>query len=177
MKLIRTVTVPIALVVAILGTGNADAQQICYSYDLLGRLTGVIDQNNQAPFYDYDSVGNILAIRRESPAGAVNILSIHPPGGVLGTRVELFGYGLSTTPNQNQVTLNGIPLNVVSANRCHLLDEDENGSGVNSKPQSSTGLAADGLLQGWAEQFSEHSSVSLTDSYELIDRSGIENFQ
>jgi YD repeat-containing protein len=49
----------------------ADAQQVSYSDDDLGRLTGVIDQNNQAAFYDYDAVGNILSIRRQSPTGRV----------------------------------------------------------------------------------------------------------
>ena len=110
----------LTLLVALFAVQSVDAQQLCYSYDLLGRLTGVIDQNNQAAFYDYDSVGNILAIRRESPAGPVNILSVHPPGGTAGTRVDLFGYGFSTTASQNQVTLNGVQLSVLSSTRCHL---------------------------------------------------------
>jgi YD repeat-containing protein len=129
MKLTRTLITLIALIAALLATSAADAQQICYSYDLLGRLTGVIDQNNQAAFYDYDSVGNILAIRREGSAAPVNVFSIHPPGDVPGTRVDLFGYGFSTTANQNQVTWNKISLNVVSANHCHLLVEIPAGVG------------------------------------------------
>ena len=49
----------------------AKAQQVSYSYDGLGRLTGVIDQNNQAAFYDNDTVGNVVSIRRQSPTGPV----------------------------------------------------------------------------------------------------------
>ena len=58
--------VAVSLLLALVGTRSAEAQQSCYSYDLLGRLTGVIDQNNQVAFYDYDSVGNILSIHRRS---------------------------------------------------------------------------------------------------------------
>src|SRR5262245_14696463 len=96
-----------AFFVALLNTfvGSAGAQQVCYSYDGLGRLTGVIDQNNQAAFYDYDAVGNILEIRRQSPSGPVTIFSFDPPGGTAGSKVEVFGVGFSATANQNQVTI------------------------------------------------------------------------
>src|SRR6266542_6889232 len=60
---------------------TAGAQQVCYSYDSLGRLTGVIDQNGQAAFYVYDAAGNVLSIRRQSPTGPVTLYSFDPPSG------------------------------------------------------------------------------------------------
>ena len=101
--------------------GAAAAQQVCYSYDGLGRLTGVIDQNNQAAFYDYDAVGNILAIRRQSPLGPVTVYSFDPPGGSPGSSVEVFGVGFSATANQNQVTIGGTPATVASTIPCTLV--------------------------------------------------------
>lgn len=102
-------------------TSAAEAQQVCYSYDALGRLTGVIDQNNQAAFYDYDAVGNILSIRRQSPSGAVTIYSFDPPGNAPGGSVEIFGVGFGATPNQNQVTIGGVIATVTSTLPCALV--------------------------------------------------------
>ena len=107
--------------VSLLSRSTADAQQVCYSYDALGRLTGVIDQNNQAAFYDYDAVGNILSIRRQSPTGPVTIYSFDPPGNAPGASVEIFGVGFSATPNQNQVTIGGTPATVSSTLPCTLI--------------------------------------------------------
>jgi YD repeat-containing protein len=100
---------------------SADAQQVCYSYDALGRLTGVIDQNNQAAFYDYDAVGNILSIRRQSPSGPVTIYSFDPPANAPGGSVEVFGVGFSSTASQNQVTIGGTPATVSSTLPCMLI--------------------------------------------------------
>ena len=62
--------------------------QICYSYDGLERLIGVIDQQGQAAIYGYDSVGNILAIERRAAAGPVGIVLVDPSGGDPGTQVK-----------------------------------------------------------------------------------------
>jgi YD repeat-containing protein len=110
-----------SLVLLVVAHGSADAQQVCYSYDGLGRLTGVIDQNSQAAFYDYDAVGNILSIRRQSPSGPVTIYAFDPPGNAPGGSVEIFGVGFSATPNQNQVTIGGTPATVSSALPCTLI--------------------------------------------------------
>src|SRR5437667_11014264 len=99
----RFVCVIILLCTLLMLSQQADAQQVCYSYDGLGRLTGVIDENNQAAFYDYDAVGNILSIRRQTPSGPVTIYSFDRPGGIAGDRVEVFGLGFSSIGNQNQV--------------------------------------------------------------------------
>ena len=100
---------------------SAEAQQVCYSYDGLGRLTGVIDQNNEVAFYDYDAVGNILSIRRETPSGPVTVFSFDPPGGAPGGTVEVFGVGFSSTANENQVTIGGTLATVSSTVPCTLV--------------------------------------------------------
>src|SRR5467141_281366 len=101
----------------------ANVQEVCYSYDGLGRLTGVIDQNNEAAFYDYDAVGNILAIRRQSPTGPVTVYSFDPTGGLSGDRVEVFGVGFNSTASENVVTIGGVPATVVSVVACTLVIE------------------------------------------------------
>ena len=99
----------------------AYSQQVCYSYDSLGRLTGVIDQNNQAAFYDYDAVGNILSIRRQSPSGPVTIYAFDPSGGAPGGNLEIFGVGFSPDANQNHVMIGGTPATVSSTLPCTLV--------------------------------------------------------
>ena len=49
-----------------LGAAQLYAQQpsIIYVYDDLGRLSRVVDQNNECATYEYDAVGNILSITR-----------------------------------------------------------------------------------------------------------------
>ena len=51
-----------------LGFGQAHAQEpkIIYVYDDLGRLSRVVDQNNDCATYEYDAVGNILSITRSA---------------------------------------------------------------------------------------------------------------
>ena len=100
---------------------NAGAQQTCYAYDGLGRLTGVIDENKNAAFYQYDAVGNILSIRRESPSGPVTIYSVYPLTGKPGEKFELFGVGFGATAGENQVTIGGVPATVSSALPCTLV--------------------------------------------------------
>jgi YD repeat-containing protein len=40
------------------------AQSVQQSYDALGSVAGVVDQNGNAAQYSYDAVGNILSISR-----------------------------------------------------------------------------------------------------------------
>jgi YD repeat-containing protein len=120
-RAIRLAAFLLAFCVGLLSRDTAEAQQVCYSYDALGRLTGVIDQNNQAAFYDYDAVGNILSIRRQSPSGPVTIFAFDPSSNAPGGSVEIFGIGFNATPNQNQVTIGGTPATVSSTLPCTLI--------------------------------------------------------
>ena len=122
--MIRLIAGPAVFVSLLLATSQAaDAQEVCYSYDGLGRLTGVIDENNQAAFYDYDAVGNILSIRRQSPTGPVTVYSFDPAGGLPGDRVEVFGVGFSSRVSENVVTIGGVQATVVSVVACTLVIE------------------------------------------------------
>jgi len=47
-----------------LGHLYAQEPKIIYVYDDLGRLSRVVDQNNECATYEYDAVGNILSITR-----------------------------------------------------------------------------------------------------------------
>jgi YD repeat-containing protein len=117
-----TRTIRVLLTVCLLACSrSADAQQVCYAYDGLGRLTGVIDEHNQAALYDYDAGGNIVSIRRPSPTGPVTIFSFDPPHGAPGTRVEIFGIGFSPTAHQNQVLIGGALATIVSTLPCALV--------------------------------------------------------
>jgi YD repeat-containing protein len=90
------------------------AQTVRYIYDELGRLVAVIDQNGDAAIYNYDAVGNLLSIARQS-AGTVSILEFTPNGGSVGTTVKLYGTGFSATASQNTVTFNGTAAAVTSS--------------------------------------------------------------
>jgi len=94
----------------------AEAQQIRYVYDDLGRLIAVIDQQGRTAIYEYDAVGNILAIRRPDTTGPVAITFFSPKKGAVGTRVQIFGIGFSVVPSQNQIAFNGVPAPTLAAN-------------------------------------------------------------
>jgi YD repeat-containing protein len=87
----------------------APAQEIRYFYDGLNRLVGVVDQQGNAAEYVYDSVGNILQIKRFNvdPLANVSISLVTPSKGNVGTTVQIFGKGFSPTPGQNTVTFSG----------------------------------------------------------------------
>jgi YD repeat-containing protein len=87
----------------------APAQEIRYIYDALNRLVGVVDQQGNAAEYVYDAVGNILQIKRFSvnPSANVSISLVTPGTGSVGTTVQIFGKGFSSTPSQNTVTFSG----------------------------------------------------------------------
>lgn len=111
-----------ALAVALLmSTGTAvRAQQTRYIYDAAGRLIGVIDAQGHATVYEYDEVGNLLAIRRPAVSDAVVITYVNPAAGLSGDRVDIFGVGFSAVASQNQVAFNGIAAPVVAASATRL---------------------------------------------------------
>lgn len=109
------------VLVVLLSAAAADAQQVCYAYDSAGRLSGVIDENRNAAFYEYDAVGNIVSISRESPTGPVTIYRVYPLNGKPGEQVEIFGVGFSATPASNQVTIGGVSATVSSTLPCTLV--------------------------------------------------------
>ena len=113
----------ILLLTILLAAQAPEAQQVCYAYDRLGRLVGVVDPQGRTAIYDYDSVGNILAIRRNDATGPVAITLVTPEGAASGDQVQILGIGFSTVASENNVTIGGVGANVLSAVGCTLTIE------------------------------------------------------
>ena len=97
----------------------ATAQTWQYLYDEVGRLKSAIAPTGDRADYEYDAVGNIVAIRR-SAAGALNISEFSPQIGKGGTSVKLLGSGFSTTLASNIVKFNGVTATVTAATATQL---------------------------------------------------------
>lgn len=93
---------------------------ISYTYDALGRLTGVTDPVNGAATYAYDPVGNILSISRAG-AGQVSILNFTPESGGVGSTVTISGTSFSANPLQDSVSFAGTAATVTSATTSQLV--------------------------------------------------------
>ena len=79
----------------------AQTSPVQYGYDALGRLVIVVDQTGNAAIYNYDQVGNLLAIDRVDLTqlpGAVAIGYFTPTRGPVGASVSIFGNGFGATP-------------------------------------------------------------------------------
>jgi len=84
-----------------------------FFYDELGRLQAEVDAQGNTAVYSYDAVGNLLSITRSDVAASgVSISFFNPASGIIGSTVEIFGSGFSTTPTDNLVTFNGTPATV-----------------------------------------------------------------
>lgn len=84
----------------------AFAQNVQYSYDALGRLSGVIDQNGNAAQYSYDASGNIVGITRFTSTQTA-ILSFTPASGPPGTNVTIRGINLTAPSGSTTISFNG----------------------------------------------------------------------
>ena len=93
---------------------GAQAQSWQYVYDEVGRLKAAIAPTGERADYEYDAVGNIIAIRR-SAAGALDISEFTPQSGKSGTVVKIAGSGFSTTLASNVVKFNGVTATVTAA--------------------------------------------------------------
>ncbi len=87
---------------------------IQYTYDALGRLTSVVDQNGNAALYTYDAVGNILSITR-SGASQLQVVALSPSHGPVGSTVTLVGSGFDPTTANNTVSFNGVAATITAS--------------------------------------------------------------
>jgi YD repeat-containing protein len=96
--------------------GGVGAREIPYIYDELNQFIGVVDQQGNAAEFVYDTVGNILQIKRFTvdPNAAVGIIPVRPSSGPLGATVEIFGNECSNDPARDIVTFNGCTTTSVS---------------------------------------------------------------
>ena len=99
---------------------GAFAQNIHYSYDQLGRVVGVVDQNGNAAQYVYDADGNVISIIRYS-SEQVAVLSFRPVSGPPGTTVTIEGANFSSTASQDSVSFNGAAAQITSATSTEIV--------------------------------------------------------
>src|SRR5688572_33028200 len=78
------------------GIDSAAAAEVSYVYDELGRLKAVTDPATDTAVYNYDAVGNLNSISRQS-SSVVSIIEFSPKQGPIGTTVTIFGTGFNTT--------------------------------------------------------------------------------
>ena len=97
---------------------GAHAQSVSYAYDADGRLSAVSDGSNNVAGYQYDQLGNLLVISRNTGVG----FGVVPTGGSAGTtQVTIYGIGFSATPSLNTVKFNGTSASVSSATTTKLV--------------------------------------------------------
>src|SRR6266542_2760210 len=88
--------------------------EIRYLYDDGNRLIAVIDAAGNVARFEYDAVGNLLAISRYA-SSTVSIIDFTARSGEVGTQLTVSRNGFSATAPQNTVTFNGTPAIVTSA--------------------------------------------------------------
>jgi hypothetical protein len=118
----RTTLRSIAVVLLALAP-PATSQTVQYAYDAAGRLSVVADPRGDLAVYDYDAVGNVLAIRRVAVADlpdAVVIALVVPEAARPGATISVFGKGFAATPDDNGVTFNGARGTVLTAGTTRL---------------------------------------------------------
>ncbi|MGH7404257.1 MAG: hypothetical protein ACREI5_02700 [Candidatus Methylomirabilales bacterium] len=101
MWVVRRSFILIACLILLPPPNTAQAQEIRYFYDELGRLIGVVDQQGNAAQYVYDEVGNIIQIRRTNVAdfpGPVAITFFDPDRGPVGRVVSITTSGKEVRP-------------------------------------------------------------------------------
>lgn len=116
----------------------AQAQSVSYAYDADGRLSAVSDGSNNVAGYQYDQLGNLLAISRNTGVG----FGVVPSSGSVGTQVTLYGIGFNATPSQNTVKFNGTAATVSTATTTKLVVTVP--GGASTGPISVTSLSGSG---------------------------------
>ena len=115
-----TVGAPSSATVTITDNDSIPSTTPTYIYDDLGRLRAVVDPGGDTAVYSYDAVGNLLSISRQG-SSLLSIIEFTPKSGPVGTTVNLFGTGFSTTPANNTVKFNGVTAAVTSATQTEIV--------------------------------------------------------
>ncbi len=111
--------------------GPQSGSDIRYIYDALGRLKAVVDPATNTGIYNYDAVGNVTSIARQSSA-QLSILQVEPTSGPVGTAVTIYGTAFSSNPLSNTVKFNGVATTVISATTTQLITRVPSGSRTGS---------------------------------------------
>jgi len=97
------------LLLCVLTPTSAVADQAQYIYDDLGRLSQVIDGQGNVATYQYDAVGNLLSITRNTGGvGAPTITAFTPNTGNAGASVNVSLTGTNLTGASLATTNPGI---------------------------------------------------------------------
>ena len=107
---------------------TAQADEIRYIYDEKGQLIGVVNQQGQTAIYEYDALGNLLAIQRQDATNPVEITFVNPDIGPVGTQVEIFGIGFSPVAAENQIEFNGVSAPILAVSTNSITTQVPNGS-------------------------------------------------
>lgn len=110
------VTLPVlVLAIAALLPTSLLAQTNRFFYDNMGRLAVVLDSSGtNAASYNYDAVGNITSIVRQT-VGSVNVFTFAPLSGSGNQTITLHGTGCSTNLAGNTVVFGSITAQAVNA--------------------------------------------------------------
>jgi YD repeat-containing protein len=92
-----------------------------YTYDILGRVTQVVESDGTTTQYSYDANGNITSINRIAGTSVLSIGSVSASSGATGSSVTITGSGFSSIPSQDIVTFNGVAATVTYASGNRLV--------------------------------------------------------
>jgi YD repeat-containing protein len=84
------------------GGGIGSTPSVSYVYDADGRLIAAVDASNDCVVYQYDPVGNLLAISGGNPG-----VAMVPNAGNVGQQVTIYGCGFSATAADDTVLFSG----------------------------------------------------------------------
>lgn len=93
---------------------DTDSGPIAFVYDVLGRISSVVDPGGNKAVYQYDASGNLLSIANTS-SNITYVTGFSPTSSAVGTPVTIYGTKFSATPSQNTVKFNGTTATVVSS--------------------------------------------------------------
>ena len=92
-----------------------------YTYDILGRVTQVVESDGTTTQYSYDANGNVTSITRTSGTSVLSIGSVSASSGAVGSSITINGSGFSSISGQDVVTIDGVAAQVTYASDNRLV--------------------------------------------------------
>jgi YD repeat-containing protein len=96
------------------------ADEVICIYDDLGRLVGLGESAGDLAIYTYDAVGNILSITRQ-PSSEPAIVDFSPRTATIKGTIVIAATGVSVVPDENEVTIGGVPADVIEVGACRVV--------------------------------------------------------
>jgi YD repeat-containing protein len=92
-----------------------------YTYDVLGRVTQVVESDGTTTQYAYDANGNVTSITRTAGTSVLSIGSVSTSSGAVGSSITINGSGFSSISSQDIVTIDGVAAQVTYASDNRLV--------------------------------------------------------